>query len=157
MKLAFRPVVPVLVLAPFFACGGDKGSGVPMVGVEEAWARAIPLVQEEGGARINSAVYFLLRNQGTATDRMIGAETPIAVSAEIHESILVDDVMRMRRVDGVEILPGAAVELQPGSLHIMLMGLEKPLLAGEVFDLTLHFERSGDLTVAVPVRPAGGV
>jgi copper(I)-binding protein len=144
-------------LAVLPGCGGHDGSGSPAILVEEAWARAMPLAPDLGGAQANSAVYILLRNDGTAADRLIGAETSVAGSAEIHESLLTGDVMRMRQVGGVEILPGERAELRPGGLHIMLLGLEKPLLAGEAFDVILRFERSGDLSTTVQVRPAGSV
>jgi hypothetical protein len=61
---------------------------------------------------------------------------------------------KMRPVDGVSIPAGGTVQLAPKGLHLMLMGLDKPLVAGERFPLKLHFEKSGDLSVDVQVRPA---
>lgn len=117
----------------------------------------MPLLQEEGGASTNSAVYFILRNGGEETDRLTGGETPAAAAVQIHESRMVDDVMRMERVDGLDIPPGGAVELKPGGLHIMLLGLTRSLVEGEEIDLTLHFLRSGKVVVTVPVRLLGGM
>jgi copper(I)-binding protein len=44
------------------------------------------------------------------------------------------------------------VALAPQGLHLMLMGLEKPLVAGEHFPLTLHFAKGGDRVVEVSVQ-----
>lgn len=115
------------------------------------------LIVEEGQTGTNSAVYLTLRNDGGEPDRLTGGETTAATSAQIHESRMVDDVMRMQRVDGLDIRPGEPVVLKPGGIHIMLLGLTKPLIEGEEIDLTLHFLRSDDLVVSVPVRLLGGV
>jgi len=117
----------------------------------------MPLLVEEGGASTNSAVYLILRNGGEETDRLTGGETPVAAAVQIHESRMVDDVMRMQRVHGLDIPPGDAVELKPGGLHIMLLGLTKSLVEGEEIDITLHFLLSGDLVVRVPVQLLGGM
>ncbi len=117
----------------------------------------MPFIQEEGGARTNSAVYLVLRNDGEETDRLTGAETPAAAAVQIHESRVVDDVMRMQRVEGLDIPPGEAVELKPGGLHLMLLGLTRSLIEGEEIDLTFHFVLSGDLVVRVPVQLFEGV
>jgi periplasmic copper chaperone A len=44
------------------------------------------------------------------------------------------------------------VAFTPGGLHIMLTGLEAPLVEGERFTLTLQFEVSEPITVEVPVK-----
>ena len=33
----------------------------------------------------------------------------------------------MRQVTGLEIKPGETVELKPGGMHVMFMGLKQPL------------------------------
>jgi copper(I)-binding protein len=144
----------ILTLSGFLlpACGGGGGSDAPEIQVDGGWARAMHLLEGEGEAGTNSAVYFLLRNEGRVTDRLTGGETLAAAAVEIHESRVVDDVMRMRKVHGLEIPPRGAVELKPGGVHLMLLGLTESLVAGEGLDLTLHFQRSGDLLVTVPVR-----
>ena len=146
----------ILTMSGFLlmSCGDGGASDAPEIEVDGGWARAMPLMEEEGGAGTNSAVYLLLRNHGGVADRLTGGKTPAAAAVEIHESRMVDDVMRMRKVDGLDLPPGGAVELKPGGLHIMLLGLTKSLIGGEGIELTLHFQRSGDLVVTVPVRLA---
>ena len=65
-------------------------------------------------------------------------------------------VAKMRPVKGgLEIKPGETVELKPGSLHVMFVGLKKPLSAGEHFKATLVFEKAGPVSVDYDVLAMG--
>ena len=63
--------------------------------------------------------------------------------------------MRMRELDGLDIPGFGAVELAPGGIHLMLVGLTQTLQEGDSVDLTLRFQKSGPLTVSLPVRLMG--
>ena len=77
----------------------------------------------------------------------------MAGRVELHATLMDGDVMRMRPVkDGVEILPGRSVEVVPGGLHIMLMGLAAPLKEGDAFPLSLRFEHAGTINISVHVE-----
>ena len=116
----------------------------------------MPLIQDANQRASNSSVYLTLQNAGETPDRLVGGKTPAASSVEVHESKLVDDVMRMEKLDGLEMPPNSSAELKPGGVHLMLMGLTRSLEEGDELELTLFFEQSGDLVLAVPVRRAGG-
>ena len=67
------------------------------------------------------------------------------------------DVMRMKPVEGgLEIRPGATVELKPGGYHLMFMDLKEPLKEGETIKGTLVFEKAGSVEVEYAVRGMGG-
>lgn len=107
---------------------------------------------------VNSAAYFRLQNSGTGVDRLLRAESPRAKAVELHTHIQDGAVMRMRPVEGIDIGAGGQVALMPGGLHIMLLGLERPLKLGENLPITLYFERAGAITLEIPVEmapPAG--
>ena len=116
----------------------------------------MPLIQEKGGAPMNSAAYLVLENRGISAHRLVGADTDAAERVEIHESLLVDDVMRMNMIDGVDVPPGGTVELRPGGIHLMLLGLTRALVDGEEIHLILRFEGLGKVPVSVPVQVTGG-
>jgi len=119
--------------------------------VAGAWARA-----SAGRAR-NGAAYFTIFNKGAKVDRLIGVETPMAKKAQLHEHRMSDGIMRMREVKGgLAIPPGGKLRFAPRGFHVMLMGLGKPLKAGEGFPLTLVFQRAGRITVNVAIHPIGG-
>jgi copper(I)-binding protein len=63
----------------------------------------------------------------------------------------------MRPVEAIEVTPGAPIVLQPGGLHVMLIGLKAPLKEGERFPLTLTFERAGTIEVEVVVEKLGAM
>ena len=114
-----------------------------------AWARATP-----PGARTGVA-YLTIENRNAAPDRLVRAETPVAERAELHAHDMEAGVARMRSVDGLEVAPGQTTVLAPGGLHVMLVGLHRPLKRGEAFALTLVFERAGPVTLEVRVEGAG--
>ncbi|TVQ56176.1 MAG: copper chaperone PCu(A)C [Rhodobacteraceae bacterium] len=98
-----------------------------------------------------SAAYMSIANTGETADRLIDARAPIARRVEIHTHIMEDGVAKMRRIEGVEIAAGETVTLEPGGLHVMLMGLTGPMDDGDLLPLTLVFEQAGEIAVAAPV------
>lgn len=113
------------------------------------YARSTAPGQPAGGA------YLSIRNAGTAGDKLVSASADVSKTVELHEMKMEGDVMRMREVSAVEVPAGKAVELKPGGLHIMLMGLKAPLKQGEKFPLKLKFEKAGEVTVTVNVEGPG--
>jgi copper(I)-binding protein len=94
-----------------------------------------------------------LVNQGGEADRLVAAQTEVAQVVELHESKLEGDVMKMQPVEGGIPVPAKGeVELKPGGLHVMLIGLKQSLNEGDRFLVTLEFEKSGPLQVEAEVR-----
>ena len=115
----------------------------------EPFAFATAPTAKAGGA------YVPVMSHGAA-DRLVGAESDVARRVEIHTHIKDGDVMRMRRVEGgVELPAGGVLEMKPGGVHVMLMGLAAPLEAGTSFPVTLVFESGARLDVDVPVKTRG--
>lgn len=116
--------------------------------VTRPWSRALPPVSQNGAA------YVTLMNDGHHSDRLMGASSPVAQRAELHAHSMEGDVMKMRPVTSVELPPGKKLELKPGGLHLMLLGLKHPLKQGDRFPLTLRFADAPPITVEVVVQPA---
>ena len=118
--------------------------------IEAPWSRATP-----GGAKVAGG-YLKITNTGKDADRLTGGSLPRAGRVEIHEMAVADGVMRMRPLPaGLEIKPGATVELKPGGLHLMFMDLSAGLKDGESIKGTLIFEKAGTVEVMFRVAPAG--
>ena len=115
------------------------------LGLSNAWVR--PTL----GAGRTTAAYVTIANMGTAADRLMAAETPGAGSVEIHTSGMEDGVMRMRRLEGLDIPPGKTITMAPGGFHIMLIDMEEPVQVGTNMPLTLIFESAGSITVEAEV------
>jgi len=119
--------------------------------LEQPWSRATP-----GGAKVGGG-YLRITNTGTVPDRLTGGSFPLASKVEVHEMRLEGDVMRMKAVEGgLEIKPGATVELKPGGFHLMFMDLKEPLKEGQTLKGTLTFEKAGAVEVEYNVRGMGG-
>ncbi|WP_051303362.1 copper chaperone PCu(A)C [Comamonas composti] len=116
--------------------------------IDHPWSRATVAAVPTG------VVYFVLRNPSQEEDRLVAVSTPAAEKAELHTHIRDGDVMRMRKVDAVEVAPASTTALEPGGLHVMLIGLKQPLVKGKAFPLTLVFEEAGPVTVQVDVQGA---
>ncbi|MBX3702422.1 MAG: copper chaperone PCu(A)C [Steroidobacteraceae bacterium] len=114
--------------------------------VTDAWARTTPPGVSMG------AVYFRLQNGSGKSDRLLKLSTPVAASAEVHRTEIVEGMARMREVSVLHVAPGEKLEFAPGGLHVMLMGLQGPLREGQVFELTLLFEVAGPVKVRVTTR-----
>ncbi len=124
----------------------SAGAAAQVAKVESAWARPTVAGQSAGGGYLKIA-------GGAASDRLLSASAQVARNVELHTMEMDGSVMRMRPVDSVAVPAGQTVELKPGGMHIMFMGLAQPLKSGSSFPLTLRFEKAGDMTVQVKVAP----
>jgi copper(I)-binding protein len=102
-----------------------------------------------------TAAYMTLVNPTDTPDRLVSAASAAAQTVELHAHIHEGGVMRMRPVAAIEVHPGEPAVLQPGGLHVMLIGLTRDLKRGETIRLALTFEKAGTIEVEVPVLAAG--
>jgi periplasmic copper chaperone A len=112
--------------------------------VRDAWARATP-----PGAAVAAA--YLTIVGGTRPDRLVFASTDAAAMTQIHAVTETEGMARMREADGVDIPAGQRVVFAQQGLHLMLMDLRQPLVAGQRFDVRLVFEHAGPRVVSVAV------
>jgi len=99
--------------------------------VQQAWVRSTVAQQKATGA------FFLLRADSDL--QLVEASSPVAAMVEIHEMAMEGSVMRMRAIESLALPAGKTVEFKPGGLHVMLMGLNRPLAAGDKVPLTLVY------------------
>lgn len=143
-----RRATTLALAAMLAALGGASPARAADIAVEQPWARAA----QQGGV---GGAFMRIDNHGTMPDRLISASSPAARTVELHTTIRDGDVMRMRPVDAIEVPAGGAVQLQPGALHAMLIGLQHPLAQGDEVPLTLVFERAGQVPIRLRVQSAG--
>ena len=104
------------------------------------------------GSGTTSAVYFVIANDGSEADALIGAATEAARKADIHETRVQNDVAEMVPVPRVVVPARGRVAFKPGGYHVMLVGLTRELKEGETLKLTLQFEKSRAITLDAPIR-----
>jgi len=152
-----RPVRLALVIATSLVllagCSGTAASPSAGITVTDAWARSSSAMASAGAA------YATITNTGSTADALIGASSPAAATVEVHETVAIGSpdasgggMMGMQPVARVEIPAGGSLQLKPGGYHVMLIGLVKDLKAGDTIDLTLTFEKAGEITVTAQVR-----
>jgi copper(I)-binding protein len=163
----------LLTAAFVVACvaAGCSSGGGGSITVTEPWARASSMMAAAGAA------YMTIENAGSAADALVGAASPAAKTVEVHETVAMESetpaasdgmgmespmpsasgdmgggVMGMRPIARLEIPAGGKVELKPGGYHIMLIDLNQELKAGDKIEITLTFEKAGDVKVTAEVR-----
>lgn len=138
-------ILGLVLLAAAPACAQE-------VSVKDAWIRGTVQGQSAAGA--------FMELTGKSNARLVGAASPAAKTVEVHNMKVENGVMKMFPVDGVDLPAGKTVKLAPGGYHVMLMGLQKPLNAGDQVPLRLTFELSNKkretIEFAVEVRDLKG-
>jgi copper(I)-binding protein len=111
-----------------------------------------PAIPAPPAAARSAAGYLEIVNAGSVGDRLLGVETAIAKQAMLHSTDHgADGVARMVHLDAIDIPANGTVLLEPGGMHIMLMGLKKPLKVGDTFPMQLRFRKAGKVQITVRV------
>jgi copper(I)-binding protein len=137
------------------ACGGGD------LTVKDAWAR--PALADN-----NSAIYFVIDNPTGENDTLLQVASNASGIAEMHMTMAVEgetnhaehnmetmpqgEVMTMVKQENVPVPSRGEVAFAPGGLHVMLIGLNADLVAGDTIELTLTFEKAGTMTLQVPIE-----
>ncbi|HYN47589.1 MAG TPA: copper chaperone PCu(A)C [Candidatus Nanopelagicales bacterium] len=179
---AMGRLVPIVVIALLVAACGGGGASAAGIKVTEPWARTSPMIAgagaafmiiENSGSAADALVsaksdvakavevhetYVMASEAPMASEMpaesgaMGGAESPMASAMPAASGATGNTMMGMRKIDKLDIPAGGKVELKPGSYHIMLIELVRELKVGEKVEITLTFEKAGDVKVTAEVR-----
>jgi periplasmic copper chaperone A len=147
-----RALIATIAASVALFSGASLAGAAPSVTVAGAWSR--PAVD-------TAVVYGVVSNTGSHRLALVGASSPVARSAELHESMTMKgegmdgasmSAMEMKPAGTLTIPPHGALTLKPGGYHVMLMGLRRPLAAGHRFPVTLRFGDGSHVTFEVPVE-----
>ncbi|OAN13035.1 hypothetical protein A3K86_15320 [Photobacterium jeanii] len=114
--------------------------------VHDAYARATP------PNAVNSAIFMHLMNNENKARQIINAQSDISKVVELHNHVMHDGMMQMRKVDSIDIPANGMVDLKPGGMHVMLLGLNQPLKEGMDLELTLTYANGETQLLSVPVK-----
>jgi copper(I)-binding protein len=123
---------------------------VNSVTIEDAWVRSSEYSAEAGGM---TGIFGKFTNNGTADVTLIGGETEIAKMVQVHEVV---DGMMQEKKGGIVIKPGETVILEPGGLHIMIMNITKPIVAGDKMSITVKFDGADPQTLDLVAKDSQG-
>lgn len=144
-----RVLATLLALAFSVTLALAHGYKLGHLEIQHPWAKATLAGQPVAGG------FMKITNSGTEPDRLLKITSSVSDMIQVHEMKVEDGVMKMGEIpDGLEIAPGATVELKPGGLHVMFMGIKTPFKEGEMVKATLTFEKAGTIEVEFKVDAA---
>ena len=148
MKIRFTHLIvfALMVSSLLAAC---SPTAAPVISIENATGKPSATMPTAGG------IFLLVKNSGTAADHLVSGSSPACGSIELHEMVMKSDgTMGMNLLDKpIEVPAGGQVELKPGDLHVMcIMKKDDVFTVGATIDLTLVFEKSGEITIPVEIR-----
>jgi len=139
-KRLIVPVIGVVLLGAACSSTSDE------ITVEDAWVRTSPADGANGA-------FYLTINGGATDDTLVGISTGACGMAELHETAMIDDAMRMQQLpDGIPVPAGTEVKLEPGGMHVMCMNKQVEFDDGDVVEIQLEFAVSDAITVDAEVR-----
>ncbi len=104
------------------------------------------------GIKVSSG-YLTFHNDSDNLIKLTRVSTPAARVTEFHRMFLRDSKMAMRKVDVIEIAAKTQFQFKPNGHHLMFMGLQKRLEAGQSIEVTFYQDSGQTLTVSMPIHP----
>ncbi|HEY6815447.1 MAG TPA: copper chaperone PCu(A)C [Croceibacterium sp.] len=132
----------VFALCLVFAAASCGPPPAPLE-VEDAWTR------DTVGNTASAAVFMTISSP--TPDRLIAASAPVARQTDLMTMEAEGGTMAMAYLEAIDIPAGETVSLDPQGLHVWLANLNRPLVAGQTFPLTLEFEHAGERQVTVSI------
>lgn len=115
--------------------------------IEDAWIRlGPPIVKTYAG-------YFSIINLSKNKSlRMIGLESAMFEKVEMHNTSIIDGMMRMERLQYVDLRPGIKVQFSMSGKHLMMTNKKKPIKEGDVIPVKLMFNDDQFMNISMKVR-----
>lgn len=136
----------MLLISMCFSTLVSATNGDSAIEVRDVWVRAMP------AGIPNSAAFFEINNHLPKAVTLVRISTPAAKKSEMHETIQQGPFTTMNEVKALTVPAKESVDLKPGGLHVMLVGLEKTLQEGQTIPLTLTFEDGTKVTVDAKIK-----
>lgn len=140
------PFIPLLLLSGMAGCDNRPNPSESGMEMLNPYLRA-PLP----GKTVTVAYMELLNHTGQEC-HLVGGKAPFAKTIEIHQHTHQNGVMQMRKLNTLTLKPNSKVALAPGGYHLMIFGLNKTLVAGQEYPVTLEFSDCPPVTGRVMVK-----
>ncbi len=130
-------ILAIAICGPIAAHEYEVGK----ITVEHPWLRA------PNDGETSTPLFMIIENKGDAPEKLVGAQ-----SDKIGKVVLHADPLRIVVPHGIVVPPHATVTLEPGGPHIDLRDVKKMNPVGWGCELTLIFEKAGELTIDASVE-----
>ncbi|MBO7154900.1 MAG: copper chaperone PCu(A)C [Campylobacter sp.] len=87
----------------------------------------------------NSAAFMKIENKSNSDIELLAASSNISKVTEIHTHIEENGMKKMIQIPSIKIPANSSVELKPGGLHIMFLGIQNQINENSHIDLNLTF------------------
>jgi len=114
--------------------------------IRDGWIAETP-----EGAEVTGA-FFKIKNYSESDDEIVSIQSSVSNDIQLHEVFMNHDVMSMRRLPSLRLNKGELLELEPGKMHLMIMGLSEPLKSGAKIDMTFKFKVAKEKRVEFVVK-----
>lgn len=137
------PIVNVLCLIVLIVACSE--SGPPLTATDVVAVAPLP-------GRDFSAAYLTLHNHSQEAITIQQVSSPEFARVEMHESMNVDDIIRMRRLDSLTLDAGTSTQFVSGGKHLMLIEPVSALVPGTLVTLQFEYNADGVLLVTTPLK-----
>lgn len=139
-----------LISSTMTGCASGSVDGHDELHFSDGWVRVSEYSDHVDGM---TGAFATIENHTDHDVTLVGGSAEIASMVEVHEVIMMDGEMKMQAKEGgILIKAGESVTLEPGGLHVMLMGLKEAILEGDEVTLTLDFDGYDDQTFTWPAK-----
>jgi copper(I)-binding protein len=139
-----------LISTTLTGCATVSVDGHDELHFSDGWVRVSEYSDHVDGM---TGAFATIENHTDHDVSLVGGSAEIANMVEVHEVVMLDGEMKMQAKEGgILIKAGESVTLEPGGLHVMLMGLKEAILEGDDVTLTLDFEGYEDQTFTWPAK-----
>ena len=148
-RTTLTALVAVTLLTLLAGCGGQTpatNSAPAPVGLtlRDSYVKAAP----QDGEMPMSAIFGVLTNSSDRDITLVRGTSDVASSVELHEMAMEGGAVKMREREGGFVVPaGGELALEPGGLHVMLIGLTRDIRAGDTVTATLTTADGQDVTI----------
>ncbi len=138
-------ITPILIAASLAACSPAE---TPETATAPSEAGVASIVVSNGhirpplGGKTITAGYFTMVSP--IDDALIGARADFAETIELHDHVMADGMMQMRKVNEVPAPAGSPVSFAPHGLHLMIFGVDG-LVENETRKVTLVFSSGAEV------------
>jgi len=125
------------------------------------WANEIievnePWIREAPPTATVMAAYMNIKNTSDKDLALVSAECDYYETIELHSTIMDGDMARMVKQEKLNLPKGEVVSLQPGGLHIMLIGVKQRPVAGDSVKIVLNFSDETQKEIMAKVKKITG-
>jgi copper(I)-binding protein len=141
-----KTILRIAAFTLFAALGWATAFADGHIMVDDPYVRAVPPGQP------NSAAFMTIMNKGENPVALVSASSSAAGVVELHTHVHEDGMMKMRRIEKIDVPAGGSTALEPGGLHVMLIGLTQDLKPEDKVAITLEFSDGSTQELEAPVR-----